>query len=432
MVRKGIYRKRILLYFSAVFTVFAVLLVSYQIKTERHVKEDVLLSRLDIYAEMVEAEIHNGGALFPCHRILPETLRVTLIDSLGEVMYDSIIGADGQTTSCDSLENHSTRPEVENAIRNGIGYDVRRSETTGVKYFYYARACPEHVIRVALPYDSDVKRVFRPNILFIVISFIIFILAMAVITLLSGYFGHGVSRLHDMIDLEKEKYKEMKHQMTNNIAHELRTPVSSIRGYLETLTMCPDIAPERRKAFIERAYIQTIRLSDLIRDIALITKIEEASNQLVKEDICLKTTVDEVFAEFREEMEKKNVISRNMLDNIHIYGNQTLVYAIFRNLVENSLKYGGGNLTIHVECTGMAGGKCSILYYDTGVGLAKEHLSRIFERFYRVSEGRTRDDGGSGLGLSIVRNAVAYHNGEISVGIRQSGGLEYNFTLSVK
>lgn len=272
----------------------------------------------------------------------------------------------------------------------------------------------------------------RANIVFIVIVAVISFVSFLAIALLSGHFWQDVSLLHEQIDQEKVKYKEMKHQMTNNIAHELRTPVSSIRGYLETLTTCPDIAPERKQAFIERAYVQTIRLSDLIRDIALITKIEEASDQLVKERLCLKTIVDEVISEFRETIETKEVYVENLLDNIHVNGNATLLYAIFRNLVENSLKYGGGNLVIHVECASIHDGKCHLVYYDTGKGVGQEHLSRIFERFYRVSEGRTRDDGGSGLGLSIVRNAIAFHNGDITASLRTAGGLQYNFTLSVK
>lgn len=286
---------------------------------------------------------------------------------------------------------------------------------------------------VVLTYLAMAVKSQKPELWFMVAVVVIFIITFVVIAIYSSYFGRNIILRHDMmVDNEKVKYREMKQQMTNNIAHELRTPVSSIRGYLETLTTCPDIAPERKQAFIERAYIQTIRLSDLIRDIALITKIEEASATLTKEDVCLKTVMDEVLTEFRESLEKNEVISENMLDNLHINGSPTLIYAIFRNLVENSLKYGGSHITIHIECTGMRNGKCEIVYYDTGKGVDEQHLNRIFERFYRISEGRTRDDGGSGLGLSIVRNAIDFHKGEITALVRPSGGLEYRFSLSVR
>ena len=116
--------------------------------------------------------------------------------------------------------------------------------------------------------------------------------------------------------------------------------------------------------------------------------------------------------------------------DLEVSGNYTFLYAVFRNLVENSLKYGGEHITIHIECAGCADGRYYFKYYDTGKGVTREHLERIFERFYRVSEGRTRDDGGSGLGLSIVRNAIAFHGGDIIADRHHGGGLEYRFTLS--
>ena len=243
-------------------------------------------------------------------------------------------------------------------------------------------------------------------------------------------FGKSILDMTLKIDREKAKYREMKQQMTNNIAHELRTPVSSIRGYLETLTTCPDIDPARKQIFIERAYAQSIRLSDLIRDIALITKIEEASSQLVKEKINVREIMAEVLEEFKDKIADKGINIENMLPpDLEIEANRTLVFAIFRNLVENSLKYAGDHITIHIECSGRKSDLYQFKYYDTGKGVGREHLKRIFERFYRIQEGRTRDAGGSGLGLSIVRNAILFHGGDISALAHHGGGLEYRFSL---
>ena len=243
-------------------------------------------------------------------------------------------------------------------------------------------------------------------------------------------FGKSILDMTLKIDREKAKYREMKQQMTNNIAHELRTPVSSIRGYLETLTTCPDIDPARKQIFIERAYAQSIRLSDLIRDIALITKIEEASSQLVKEKVNVREIMAEVLEEFKDKIADKGINIENMLPPyLEIEANRTLVFAIFRNLVENSLKYAGDHITIHIECSGRKSDLYQFKYYDTGKGVGREHLKRIFERFYRIQEGRTRDAGGSGLGLSIVRNAVLFHGGDISALAHHGGGLEYRFSL---
>lgn len=227
--------------------------------------------------------------------------------------------------------------------------------------------------------------------------------------------------------------KRLKMQMTSNIAHELRTPVTSIRGYLETLLACPDMAPDKKQAFLERAYNQTLRLSDLISDMALITKIEESPEKLAKEDVDIYDVAVEVFDEFADRIANKKVKVENMLKpGIIVSGNRTLVYSIIRNLVENSLKYAGDEITLHLERYSRIDKLHYFIYYDTGRGVPEEHLERIFERFYRVQEGRSRDDGGSGLGLSIVRNSVVFHGGDIKVMNRQDGGLQFLFTLRRK
>ena len=227
-----------------------------------------------------------------------------------------------------------------------------------------------------------------------------------------------------------QKSSLLKKQMTSNIAHELRTPVTSIRGYLETLIACPDMNPDKKQEFIEKAYNQTLRLTELITDMSLISKMEEKSSKFRKENIDLYDVANEVFAEFEDRIIAQKVKVENMLSSGTVLtGNRTLVYTILRNLVENSLKYAGDDITIHLECYSTIEKFCYITYYDTGEGVPQEHLENIFERFYRIEEGRTRDVGGSGLGLSIVKNAVKFHGGDISVINRQWGGLQFFFSL---
>ncbi len=228
-----------------------------------------------------------------------------------------------------------------------------------------------------------------------------------------------------------EKTRLLKQQMSNNITHELRTPVSSIRGYLETLCQCPNLADERKQLFIEKAHAQTIRLTDLIRDVSLITKTEEAPDLMPREEINLSLIAKDTIEELREELCAANMTVENRLTAIFtLSGNYYLIYSIFRNLMENSIRYAGKNTRLCLECYNEDQDYCYLRYYDTGCGVPEEHLSRLFERFYRVGEGRTKEgDGGTGLGLSIVRNAVFFHNGTISVRNRQGGGLEFLFTL---
>ena len=231
-------------------------------------------------------------------------------------------------------------------------------------------------------------------------------------------------------EAEARQKSKLKKQMTSNIAHELRTPVTTIRGYLETLIACPDMPQEKKQEFIEKAYNQTIRLTELITDMSLISKMEEKSSKFQKESIDLYTVANEVFDEFSGRIAAKNVKVENMLSaGTVLTGNRTLVYTIIRNLVENSLKYAGEGITIHLECYSSIDKYCYLTYYDTGAGVPDEHLEQIFERFYRIEEGRTRDVGGSGLGLSIVKNAVKFHGGDIRVINRQWGGLQFFFSL---
>jgi two-component system phosphate regulon sensor histidine kinase PhoR len=238
-------------------------------------------------------------------------------------------------------------------------------------------------------------------------------------------------KMHKKVsEAEARQKSKLKKQMTSNIAHELRTPVTTIRGYLETLIACPDMPSEKKQEFIEKAYNQTLRLAELITDMSLISKMEEKSSKFKKEDIDLYTVANEVFEEFQGRIAAQNVKVENMLSaGTVLTGNRTLVYTIIRNLVENSLKYAGDGIAIHLECYSSIEKFCYLTYYDTGEGVPQEHLDQIFERFYRIEEGRTRDVGGSGLGLSIVKNAVKFHGGDISAINRQWGGLQFFFSL---
>ena len=226
-----------------------------------------------------------------------------------------------------------------------------------------------------------------------------------------------------------EKNRRLKQEMTNNIAHELRTPVTSLRGYLETLNE-QHLPEDKQTFFISRAYLQSIRLSNLIEDVSLISKIEEAPTLFVMEQVNLSLLLDELRIDMASKL-KENLITLSVSvdKDLVIQGNYTLLYSIFRNLMDNSINYAGSNIEIHINNYMKDDKYVYFSYYDTGIGVPEQYLSRLFERFYRVNEGRTRDTGGSGLGLSIVKNAVLLHKGEIQVKNRLDGGLEFLFSL---
>jgi len=229
-----------------------------------------------------------------------------------------------------------------------------------------------------------------------------------------------------------EKARKLKQQMSNNITHELRTPVSSIRGYIETIQENPSLSDERKHYFLEKAHAQLVRLTDLIRDVALITKTEEAADLMQREQVSITKVVADAYEDLHEHFSAEEMhLTLSLPDDLTVHGNYSLLYSIFRNLMENSLRYAGYGREIHLSCYNATQDLAYFSYYDNGPGVPDEHLSRLFERFYRVTEGRTRDAGGTGLGLSIVRNAVLFHHGDISVKNRPEGGLEFLFTLHV-
>ncbi|MEG0500392.1 MAG: ATP-binding protein, partial [Rikenellaceae bacterium] len=229
---------------------------------------------------------------------------------------------------------------------------------------------------------------------------------------------------------EIEKTRILKQEMTSNIAHELRTPVSSISGYMETLIDQKDLSPEKRHYFLERAYIQVQRLSELIRDISIITRIEEGQAEVEHEKINISTMVKEALIELKPKIEKNgDKIENKIPDNLLVSGNSTLIYSIFRNLVDNAINYAGEKITIRLDKFFEDENFYYFSVSDSGKGIPEEHLTKIFDRFYRISEGRTRQDGGSGLGLSIVKNAILFHGGTVSAKNRKEGGLEIIFSI---
>jgi len=230
-----------------------------------------------------------------------------------------------------------------------------------------------------------------------------------------------------------EKRRLMKQQLTSNIAHELKTPLASIKGYLETILENWPVPEEKQKYFLGRAYLQSERLTDLINDVSLLTNIEDAGELFKFKPIDIKTLIDEVYENFANRINEKNIVFTNeVAQDTIIEGNESLMFSVFQNFVENSINYGGAGIAINVKVYHEDDKYYYFSYTDTGAGIPEQHLPRIFERFYRVDHGRTREAGGTGLGLAIVKNAVTLHKGEISVRNSYTGGVEFLFSLGKK
>jgi signal transduction histidine kinase len=227
---------------------------------------------------------------------------------------------------------------------------------------------------------------------------------------------------------EKEKIR-IKRQLSNNINHELKTPVASIGVCLETLLSGINLSEEKRQELIGRCYTNNERLRKLLEEVSLITRMEDGSQLIGKEPIVINNIIHEI-AEELEIMpaEERFFLHTNFNEQVIIEGNLSLIASIFRNLTENAIAYSNGK-NIYISLIENNKKWCKIRFEDDGCGVEEKQLSRLFERFYRVDKGRSRQMGGTGLGLAIVKHAVQFHGGNIAVTNRPNGGLRFEFTL---
>ncbi|MDR0660266.1 MAG: HAMP domain-containing histidine kinase [Prevotellaceae bacterium] len=567
---KTSYKQKLFFYFFIIFALFTAGVIIFEQSRERSYKTEALEEKLDAYANIADVAIKNGNnqqqTIDSLLTLFPSNIRLSLIDRKGVVVFDNVV------SNLSVLGNHSDRPEVSSALKNGAGSNVRKSASNEQEYLYYAKRFNSYFVRVALPYDISVQNFLKADNFFLYFIIGLFIICLLLISYVAGRFSKSIEQLRDFtVSAEKglvnsmiigfpddelgeignkiaESYKELeqqkrkvtlerekllqhvhssdeglcffssdrdvefynglfiqylntiidnahgnpelifsnplftelnsflsssekyfetqinkqgktfairanifedsgfevvindittqektrllKQEMTGNIAHELRTPVTSIRGYLETV-LEQKLDSDKEREFLTKAYNQVVVLSDLIQDIGLITKIEELPQSFKVEKININNLLSNLKADLEIPLTDRVIsIEWNIVDSITVNGNVNLIYSVFRNLTDNVIRYAGNNVKITVAIYNEDKDFYYFSFADNGIGIADEsHLNRLFERFYRINEGRTRDSGGSGLGLSIVKNAVLFHRGTITVKNRQDGGLEFLFKL---
>ena len=405
------YRNKLILTISSVFLVFAAGAVCLGLVSEDSYRRAIIKSRLEGYADMIARE---GDRVL---EYMPDDLRVTEIDPSGRVIYDSSVSAG-------VLENHLGRPEIKECLRSGMGSSIRRSESSDKKYFYLAKSYDGRIIRVAQVFDVELGKFFRTDWMLVLSVSILLVLALVVLVWLSDRF----QRSED--ERAAKQTRLLKHEMTGNISHELKTPVSSIQGYLETIVSNPDIDKETKDQFIQRCYAQSRRLSSLLADISTLNKLDDAPQEYEFQPVNIPDLLQSIQRDVSMQMEAKHVTFRALVDpEVAVDGNPSLLYSIFRNLTDNSIAYGGEGVTITVQVLSESADFYTFSFSDNGPGVASEHIPHLFERFYRIDKGRSRKMGGTGLGLAIVKNSVLLHRGNISVRLGIAGGLEFVFTL---
>ncbi|MDR2586537.1 MAG: HAMP domain-containing histidine kinase [Prevotellaceae bacterium] len=227
----------------------------------------------------------------------------------------------------------------------------------------------------------------------------------------------------------QEQERLIRQELTQNLSHELKTPVSSILGYIETLVLNPDLEPEKVRFFIERCFIQTQRLSRLIEDISLLNQLDHVPERFPFESIDLFQIIDNVLKDVSLQLLEKCVqVVLPPLQRLMVFGNDSLLYSIFRNLIDNAITYAGTNVTISISWIDKGDSFLYFSFSDDGPGVDPEHLPHLFDRFYRIDSGRSRKQGGTGLGLSIVKNGIMAHGGSVEA-FTDGKGLTFLFKL---
>ena len=419
------YHRRVFIFFLGFLWAIVICFIGFQYLREKQYKSDFLSAQLQLYNRNLLYQVDEGLQLqqyIDSHEKPFEELRITIVSLNGAVVYDNKI-------SLDSLNNHRYRPEIEEAIKKGSGYHIgRHSESDGRLYFYSATKGERAIVRTAIPYSSDLKELLKADWTFLVLMILLSIFVSILSYFASRRLGRTIEKMNK-IRQEQEKNK-LKRQLTNNINHELKTPVASIQICLETLLSGVELSDEKRVELIERCYVNNARLRNLLNDVSLITRMEDGSQLISKEPVVLNDIIGEIHKELDVVSEgEKMTLHTDFKDIITVCGNLSLIGSIFRNLTENAIAYSGGK-NIYITLLANDADSCTISFEDDGRGVDPQKLHRLFERFYRIDKGRSRQIGGTGLGLSIVKHAVQFHGGNITVFNRTGGGLKFVFTLS--
>ena len=419
------YHRRVFIFFLGFLWAIVICFIGFQYMREKQYKSDFLSAQLQLYNRNLLYQVDEGLQLqqyIDSHEKPFEELRITIVSLNGAVVYDNKI-------SLDSLNNHRYRPEIEEAIKKGSGYHIgRHSESDGRLYFYSATKGERAIVRTAIPYSSDLKELLKADWTFLVLMILLSIFVSILSYFASRRLGRTIEKMNK-IRQEQEKNK-LKRQLTNNINHELKTPVASIQICLETLLSGVELSDEKRVELIERCYVNNARLRNLLNDVSLITRMEDGSLLISKEPVVLNDIIGEIHKELDVVSEgEKMTLHTDFKDIVTVCGNLSLIGSIFRNLTENAIAYSGGK-NIYITLLANDADSCTISFEDDGRGVDPQKLHRLFERFYRIDKGRSRQIGGTGLGLSIVKHAVQFHGGNISVSNRPGGGLKFVFTLS--
>lgn len=387
--------------------------------------------------------------------------RLTMISSDGEVLYDNFD---------DSInENHLQREEIKEASKNGTGSSVRYSETMEQNYLYVAEydAQEQTYVRLAMPFSG----VSQSALMLLPSFFIAFVIAFFFVWLMSkrmadsilkplqeisavirkADFGkekiefqnYSYSELQEITDalqtmnnqiaknLENlEREKQIRQEFFTNASHELKTPLTSIRGYSELLRQHAITDPDQIDHCLDCVLKESDHMTKLINDILTISKLEAKDYVVQKSHIKLKDLLENVLNSLSVQAKAMNLDIDASCENVTVYANLDHIQGILYNLISNAIKYNKPNGKIIIIIKERLD-NILIKVMDTGIGISKEDQEKVFQRFYRVDKQRSKIVAGTGIGLAIVKHIVQFYNGSISLKSKENEGTSIEISLPI-
>lgn len=413
-------------------TVILVILAFYELF------ENQILDDLKTYAHMLQADEMLSEESLERYRAREDNLRVTLIDENGDVIYDSDFDSE-------MLDNHGDRPEFLEAVSEGEASIIRESDTIQKSSFYYAvRLENGNVLRLAREADSvlSVLMSIAPIILGIVVC--LWILCAVLSKLLTDSLMKPIEQMANELDhLENvESYDElipfirliqkqhedivksvtMRQDFTANVSHELKTPLTAISGYSELIEngMATESDVQRFAAEIHHS---ASRLLTLINDTIRLSELDSVETTDHVEEVNLYTIADTCVNMLKISAENHDVTLSVTGKPVTVMADKQMMEELVYNLCDNAIRYNNPKGYVLVT-VGELNGEKYLKVKDTGIGIAKEHQERVFERFYRVDKSRSKSTGGTGLGLAIVKHIVAKCNARVSLESEPGKGTE--------
>ena len=367
--------------------------------------------------------------------------RVTRIGADGTVLYDS--GGDERL-----LENHKGREEVKQALASGEGEITRMSDTRDREMYYYATMLDDGtVLRVSKNMESLAGTAFRMLPVMFLIAAVMILLTVILASWQTRRLIKPINELDiehpldnmvyeeltplltamDQSNREKEEVSNMRKEFSANVSHELKTPLTSISGYAEIMKNGL-VRPQDIPNFSERIYKEARRLITLVEDIIKLSKLDEESVELEKEDVELYGLCREIVSRLSPQANARRVQVSVQGEQVVYRGIRQILDEMIYNVCENAIKYNneGGRVVVWCGKT-LNGAKISVT--DNGIGIPEEHLERIFERFYRVDKSHSKERGGTGLGLSIVKHGAILHGAKVQVESKVGEGTRIDILL---